>query len=99
MVLVLVTVYLLKMVIIDFIELFNEIEFIKSNKLIDSDIEYVYKTLKNVANVDVYKKNDIPESLHYKNNVRIGNLIVVTKIGYALYITNQTVNWTLNSNE
>lgn len=87
------------MVIIDFIELFNEIEFIKSNKLIDSDIEYVYKTLKNVANVDVYKKNDIPESLHYKNNVRIGNLIVVTKIGYALYITNQTVNWTLNSNE
>jgi len=65
----------------------------------DSDIEYVYKTLKNVANVDVYKKNDIPESLHYKNNVRIGDLIVVTKIGHALYITNQTVNWTLNNGD
>jgi hypothetical protein len=53
--------------------------------------------LKKVRNIDVYTKQDIPENLHYKNNVRIGDLIVVTKIGYALYISNQSVNWTLNS--
>ena len=53
--------------------------------------------LKKVENIDVYKKQEIPDNLHYKNNVRIGELIVVTKIGYALYISNQTVNWTVNS--
>ena len=47
--------------------------------------------------MDVYKKQDIPDNLHYKNNVRIGDLIIVTKIGYTVYISNQSVNWTVNS--
>jgi len=64
-----------------------------------SDIEYVYKTLKNVKNIDVYKKQEIPENLHYKNNARIGDLIVVTHIGHAVYVNNQTVNWTVNNGD
>lgn len=64
-----------------------------------SDVDYVYSVLKKVQNIDVFKKKDIPDNLHYKNNVRIGDLIVVTKIGYALYISNQSVNWTVNNGD
>lgn len=42
-------------------------------------------------------KKDIPESLHYKNNVRIGDMIIVANLGHPIYIHNQTVNWTINS--
>ncbi len=64
-----------------------------------SDIDYVYTTLKKVKNIDVYKKNEIPKSLYYKMNVRIGDLVIVTQIGYAVYINNQTVNWTINNGD
>ena len=47
--------------------------------------------------MDVYKKEEIPEYLHYKNNVRIGDLLIVANLGHAIYINNQTINWTINS--
>jgi ectonucleotide pyrophosphatase/phosphodiesterase family protein 5 len=64
-----------------------------------SDLEYVYKTLKQIQFVDVIKKSEIPDELHYKNNVRIGDLIIVSKLGYSVYINNQTINWTINSGD
>lgn len=62
-----------------------------------SDIEYVYKQLKSVKDMDIYKKADIPDNLNYKNNVRIGDLLIVANLGHAIYINNQTINWTINS--
>jgi hypothetical protein len=69
--------------------------FVKNN----SNIDYVYKTLKhNVSGIDVYKRDEVPDHLRYKNNIRLGDLIIVTHIGHAVYINNQTVDWTTNSN-
>jgi len=64
--------------------------------LLETDTEYVYKTLKTVENMEIYKKDEIPDHLHYKNNVRIGDLVIITKLGYGVYINNQQVNWTIN---
>ena len=64
-----------------------------------NDIDYVYTTLKKVKNIDVYKKAEIPDELFYKFNVRIGDLLIVTDIGYAVYINNQSVNWTINNGD
>lgn len=62
----------------------------------ETDIDYVYKTLHKVDNIEIYKKKDIPEHLHYKENVRIGDLVIITKIGYGVYINKQNINWTIN---
>ena len=64
-----------------------------------SDLEYVYKTLKQIKNIDVYKKAEIPDKLHYKLNVRMGDILIVTKVGYCVYINNQTINWELNNGD
>jgi ectonucleotide pyrophosphatase/phosphodiesterase family protein 7 len=32
----------------------------------------------------VYKKADIPEELHIKNNIRVGDMILIAKKGYML---------------
>lgn len=64
-----------------------------------SNVEKVYNQLKSVKNIDVYMKKDIPESLHYKNNVRIGDMIIVANLGHPIYIHNQTVNWTINNGD
>lgn len=68
-------------------------------ELIELDLDYVYKTLKTVKHIDVYKRDEIPDDLKYKHNVRLGDIIIVTHIGYALYINNQTVDWKINSNQ
>ena len=62
-----------------------------------SDLESVYSQLQQVASIDVYKKENIPDALHYKLNVRIGDLVIVTHLGHAVYVNNQTIDWTLNS--
>lgn len=66
---------------------------------IETDIEYVYKTLKTVDNMEIYKKHEIPEHLHYRDNVRIGDLVIITKIGYGVYINNGTIDWKINKGD
>lgn len=63
----------------------------------DSDLEYVYQTLNMIPNVKVYKKESIPEQYNYKHNVRVGDIFLVTNIGYAVYVNQENVNWTINS--
>lgn len=62
------------------------------------DLDYVYTTLKKIDKFDTYKKEEIPDMLKYKDNVRVGDILIVTKLGYAVYINNQTINWTVTSN-
>lgn len=65
----------------------------------ETDTEYVHKTLSNIENIQVYRKHEIPEHLHYKNNVRIGDLVIITKIGFSVYINNVTINWDINKGD
>jgi len=44
-------------------------------------IETAYKILKTVPHITIYKKNEIPERLHYGTNARIGELVAVPDIG------------------
>lgn len=43
-----------------------------------------YKILKNVANLTVYKKEEVPPHFGYQNNIRIGDLTVSTNAPYYL---------------
>lgn len=65
----------------------------------ESDIDYVYETLKSVPDIDVYLKKDIPDRFNYKHNSRIGDILLVTRIGHALYINKEAVNWTVNNGD
>ncbi|XP_015766471.1 PREDICTED: bis(5'-adenosyl)-triphosphatase enpp4-like [Acropora digitifera] len=53
---------------------------------------YVYKNLKAAQNktllFEVYKKEDVPDSLHFKDNRRIGSIIVIMKEGWFIRSTN-----------
>jgi len=46
--------------------------------------ENVYNALKNVQNMTVYKKEDIPEEYHYKRNRRIPPILVVADLGWSI---------------
>ncbi|CAF4823738.1 unnamed protein product, partial [Rotaria magnacalcarata] len=35
---------------------------------------------------EVYKKSQIPDEYHYKSNVRIGDILIVGKIGYQIVV-------------
>lgn len=54
--------------------------------------------MKKIESIDVYMKEEIPDELHYKNNVRIGDILLVAHINHSIYINNQTIDWTVNSN-
>ena len=48
----------------------------------------IYEKLKSTSNLDVYIKEAIPDDLNYKNNIRIGDLIAVAKLGFTISATN-----------
>jgi hypothetical protein len=50
-----------------------------------ANLEFVYEKLKKIENAIVYKREDIPSELRIKNNVRVGDLMVIAKIGYTLW--------------
>jgi hypothetical protein len=63
-----------------------------SNK--GSNLKLVYDSLKKLDNLDAYKKAEIPDNLHYKNNVRNGDILIVAKLGYIIFLNkNQSTNW------
>ena len=60
-----------------------------------SNLELVYQNLTKVEYLDVFKKKDIPEKLHYQNNVRTGDLLLIARIGYVIFVdNNKKINWT-----
>jgi hypothetical protein len=50
-----------------------------------SDKNQVYEKLKKIEHADVYLKEDVPEELHIKNNVRSGDIMIIAKLGYLLF--------------
>ncbi|CAF2046430.1 unnamed protein product [Rotaria magnacalcarata] len=51
-----------------------------------SDIDRLYANLSKIENYEVYKKSQIPDEYHYKSNVRIGDILIVGKIGYQIVV-------------
>lgn len=59
-----------------------------------SDLDNVYNELKKIDNVFVYKKADIPKQLHYTNNIRIGDILIIARLGYQIVKQkNSTNDW------
>lgn len=46
--------------------------------------EFVYKSLKHVPHLHVYRKNEVPAALHFRNNRRIPRLVVVPCEGWVV---------------
>ncbi len=47
-------------------------------------LKQTYKQLKNIDNADVYWKQNIPKRFHYRNHVRIPDLLVLANEGWSL---------------
>ena len=53
-----------------------------------ANLDEVYNKLKTAQKLDVYKRNEIPDYLHYKKNKRVGDILVAAKLGFTVYLTN-----------
>lgn len=42
--------------------------------------------LKKIQNLEVYKRDEIPDSYNYKHNKRVGDLLVAANLGYTVYL-------------
>lgn len=58
----------------------------------ESDLNRVYKSLRQVPHIQVFRRNEFPEELHYKNNPRFGDLLVVAELGYSIYLKSNDSN-------
>jgi predicted AlkP superfamily pyrophosphatase or phosphodiesterase len=52
----------------------------------DSDKQAVFEKLSKIENAIVYKREDIPSELFVKNNVRTGDIMVIARRGYMLFV-------------
>ncbi|CAF1160576.1 unnamed protein product [Rotaria sordida] len=50
-----------------------------------NDIDDIFKNLSQIPHTQIYKQQDIPIRYHYKNNLRIGDLIIIVDPGYELH--------------
>lgn len=66
-------------------------------KISVSNANLVIDKLKKIQNIDVYRKNEIPDQLKYKVNSRIGEIVIVAHIGYAIYVNKIPIDWNLTS--
>lgn len=57
--------------------------------------EELYNKLKNIYGLYVYRRRDIPENLHYRNNRRTPDLLLISKPDYIIYY--QTPKYLRNS--
>lgn len=51
-----------------------------------SHIDSIYAKLSNISNYNVYKKAQIPQEYHYQKNIRIGDILIVGKVGYEIIL-------------
>jgi hypothetical protein len=54
------------------------------NTVVSGHFDEVYSKLQQIPNVTVYKKEDLPESFHYRNNRRVARLMILTDVGVTL---------------
>jgi hypothetical protein len=62
--------------------------------ILANDEEEIYQALKKVPNYNVYRKNEVPDRLNYKNNNRIGPIVMFGDVGYEIFRQNkEKFNW------
>jgi hypothetical protein len=49
-----------------------------------NDIDVVMKNLSSIPHSQIYRRKDIPNRYHYKNNERIGDILLVLEPGYEI---------------
>ncbi len=54
-------------------------------KFLANDINDILTNLTKIPHSQTYKKEDLPDRYHYKNNPRIGDLIIILNPGYELH--------------
>ena len=60
-------------------------------------MEIVYDSLSKIPNVNAYLKQDLPIGLNYKNNVRVGEIVLIADIGHSIYLKTQDIDWSVTS--
>jgi hypothetical protein len=57
---------------------------------LDTTVDELYTALYEYAQIsptiEIYRKTEMPERYHYKHNARIGDVIIVGKLGYYAYM-------------
>lgn len=59
-----------------------------------SDLDFIYNSLKNIPNYNVFKHDQMPDRFNYKQNERIGPIVMFGDVGYETFKTNRSrFNW------
>lgn len=61
------------------------------------NIDEVYNNLTKIEHISVYYKKNLPDSLNYKLNSRVGDLVLIANYGCSIYIKTQDVDWATSS--
>ena len=68
-------------------------------KIIDSDEDSIHDSLKKIPHYNVFRKDQVLERLNYRNNIRIGKLVMYGDVGYEIFKENrEKFDWTKWSN-
>ena len=62
-----------------------------------ADTAPLYAALARIEHVDVFLKADIPPHLHYKDNVRVGDILLVAHLGYSVWLKKRPIDWQTTS--
>ncbi|CAD5116277.1 DgyrCDS5184 [Dimorphilus gyrociliatus] len=54
-----------------------------------STVDEIVKSLSKVQNMKVYRKQDIPEHFHYRNNIRVRSIVLVADVGWNIVKTKE----------
>lgn len=61
------------------------------------DLEEIYSKLSHIPHYNIYKKEQVPDRLVYRDNVRIGPLVMFGDVGFELFKTGRKkfdwANW------
>ncbi len=52
-----------------------------------NDTEEIYQALKNVPHYNIYRHDEVPARLNYRDNLRIGPLVMFGDVGYETFRT------------
>ncbi|CAF1031782.1 unnamed protein product [Brachionus calyciflorus] len=58
------------------------------------NLDFIYESLKQIPNYNVFKRDQVPERFNYKQNERIGPIVMFGDVGYETFRANRSqFNW------
>lgn len=55
-----------------------------NNQTREQNIQLVYAKLKKLPNIDTFRANEIPEEFHFRQNRRVGDILIVAKLTHII---------------